>query len=134
MLELEAADGEGPRYWVNGLPGNRESVEKDENLIMLVNTLIPEQKNFRVHFKQINAKHWRFRIDLDGAGDAVSIEAFKGFLAVNVKAVKPENFENAVGLMGSYPTGAKVARDGTTIIDTPNLFGKEWQVSSCFKV
>jgi hypothetical protein len=45
--------------------------------------------------------------------------------------VKPKGartFLGSVGLMGSYPNGKLLARNGTTVIEDVNDFGQEWQV------
>lgn len=39
-----------------------------------------------------------------------------------------EAFGGSQGLMGSFPDGSLIGRDGVTIINDVNEFGKEWQV------
>ena len=39
-----------------------------------------------------------------------------------------EEFGETVGLLGHYHNGARLARDGVTIVEDPNDFGQEWQV------
>ena len=39
-----------------------------------------------------------------------------------------EEFGGTVGLLGHYHNGARLARDGVTIVEDPNDFGQEWQV------
>ena len=36
-------------------------------------------------------------------------------------------FGDSLGMMGHFETGEMRARDGTTIISDPDLFGQEWQ-------
>ena len=59
------------------------------------------------------------------------METYKAWVAVNVRANhKVNNFNGAAGLMGSYPSGILVGRDGVTLFDEDtNAFGKEWQVN-----
>jgi hypothetical protein len=83
---------------------------------------------FRVHYRKISDKQHLFRIDLNDFGDAISLQTYKDWVAVNVKASKPENFVGTKGLVGSYPSGDLVARDGVTVMTDTDAFGKEWQV------
>ena len=48
-------------------------------------------------------------------------------VAVNVKAGKAANFAGTKRLMGSYPSGEMLSRDGKTNMEAIG-FGKEWQV------
>lgn len=70
-----------------------------------------------------------FRIDLHGI--ALSLATYKDFVSVTVtvKSKHDKDFEGSGGLMGSYPKGEQLARDGTIMLDT-NKFGQEWQVRS----
>jgi len=83
--------------------------------------------DFAIRFRRINDHQSTARVDL-GNGDAVSIETFKHFVRVNVKAKNPKNFEGTTGLMGSFPGGDMVARDNSSILEDPTAFGQEWQV------
>lgn len=124
-LEFQGGEvGESPHFWVNGLQGG-EVVENDENLDLLMTDW--EELGIRVNYTKISGQQSRFRLDL-GNGDAVSMTAFKTWIAVNIKANSADNFAGSQGLMGSYPSGAMVARDGTTHIQDTDQFGKEWQV------
>lgn len=49
-------------------------------------------------------------------------------LKKNLKPVAKETFADSVGLLGSYPDGKKLARDGSTVLEDVNQFGQEWQV------
>ena len=53
---------------------------------------------------------------------------YKRFVSVDVRAVNLDQFAGTPGLMGSYPSGHKLARDGVTLMDDSDIFGKEWQV------
>ena len=131
LFELEGGDnGETARFWVNGLGGNAETVENDVKMLEneLQTTLNP---HFKVHYKHVSSKQHKFRIDLSGTGDAISLETYKKWIKVTVKAKKPANFLGAMGLMGAYPSGSTVGRDGVTVYDTDkdaNAFGQVWQV------
>ncbi|CAB9530843.1 expressed unknown protein [Seminavis robusta] len=122
-LELTGgSNGDDPVYWVNGVPGTSTAVEALETKLA---SIIP---GFKVHYKHISAVQHKFRIDLNLQGDALSLETYKDWIAVNVKANKEEHFSGTLGLMGAFPSGRKVARDGTTVIEDPIEFGKHWQV------
>lgn len=84
--------------------------------------------------KAQNVKHAKFHvfdIDLD-QGQGISIRSFRAqkILAVKVDGFSPEDFGDSVGLMGSFPHGDMVARNGTMsmTVEQANAFGKEWQV------
>lgn len=130
MIEVAAGakDETLPLFWVNGIPGDQIMPANDVNLEALVVSLASDITGFDVHHKQLKSGRHRFHILL-GGGDAISIESFKGFVSASVKAVHAENFKNAKGLMGTYPEGVKLARDGKSVMEDPIEFGKEWQVS-----
>lgn len=130
MIEFQGREDDGtPIYWVNGLSGD-DHVQSDANLMALQNQLRAHMPGFAVIYKKLNSKDHQFRIDLNLQGDAISFRNFKKWVQVNVKANKAEHFAGTKGLMGSYPTGALVARDGDTVMTDTDAFGKEWQVLS----
>jgi Repulsive guidance molecule (RGM) C-terminus len=127
MLELRGgsnAEG-GPQYWVNGIPGHA-NVDGDQELARMGEQL---DAGFKVHYWKKGDKVHLFRIDLNHLGDAISLQTYKDWVAVNVKARKHDNFVGAKGLMGSFPSGVLLARDGVTVMMDTDAFGKEWQVS-----
>lgn len=69
----------------------------------------------------------RYRIEF-GNGAGAMIEAYKNFVGVNVMDTSVTEFVNSTGLMGSFPDGEKVGRDGITVYDDPIEFAKEWQI------
>lgn len=83
--------------------------------------------DFPVNFWRINDHQGRVRIDL-GDGDAISIETYKDFVRISIGSKIIGKFEGSAGLLGAYPEGKKVARDGMTIVEDSNEFGQEWQV------
>jgi hypothetical protein len=48
-------------------------------------------------------------------------QTHKDWVALNVKASKPENFVGTMCLMGSYPSGDLVARDGVTVMTSQQV-------------
>ena len=120
---LEIKGGDENQFWVNGEEGGFGMVRDGEH------------ENFsgyfagdhHIKFKWISKRQRRFRIDL-GAGDAISVETFKEMVSVNVHAVSEAKFRSSRGLLGSYPEGHMLARNGTTVLNHADEFGLEWQV------
>jgi hypothetical protein len=83
--------------------------------------------HFQVHFRRVNDHQTVTRIDL-GNGDAIAIETFKDFVRVNIGNKSQTAFPGSKGLLGAFPNGAKIGRDGNTVFEDANEFGQEWQV------
>ena len=115
-LEIKGGMEQIP-YWING----KETANMETGETTL--------GDFPVKFRRLNPFQSMARIDL-GNGDALSIETFKHFVRVNIKDKSKKAFKGSMGLLGVYPAGKKVARDGTTVIDDAIEFGMEWQVKS----
>jgi hypothetical protein len=105
-------------YWLNGVHGNHT-----ENGVL-------ESKvgGYEIMFTDISKKQKRFRFMKLPSGLAVSFETFNDFVRVNVRADNKKHFQGALGLMGAFPDGFKVARDGKTVMTDTDAYGKEWQV------
>ena len=116
--------GGPPIYWVDDKPGT-DVVGEDESMKALVKEVKRHLPGFGVHYRSPSNKQHYFRIEL-GDKNAISIETYKDWVSVNVKAVS--GFQGTRGLMGSYPSGTKYARDGVTVMEDTDAFGKEWQV------
>jgi hypothetical protein len=85
---------------------------------------------YDINFRNVSLKQKSFRFVGLPAGLAVSFETFNEFVRVNVRADVGKHFEGALGLMGAFPNGALVARDGKTIMKDTDAFGQEWQVTA----
>ena len=109
------------RYWVNGKLGKQDLKHGQ--------TLPETLAGYTMHFRWTSGGQRQFRVDL-GNGDAVFFKTYGEFLRVNVKGTNDVDFQGSLGLMGSYPTGSKVARDNSTVFSDTNKFGLEWQVRS----
>ena len=72
--------------------------------------------------------HSRRHIIHFGNGEKILINNFKKFVDFEVESPRSTEFAGSLGLLGSYNTGTKLARDGTTVIDDADEFGQEWQV------
>lgn len=114
MLEVTGADG--GKYWLNGEKEGRSIQTGDSHL-----------GDYGVHFRRVNDHQTISRIDV-GNSNAISIETFKDFVRVNIKPKDPLPFTGSVGLLGSFPGGSMVARDGKTLVEDANEFGQEWMV------
>lgn len=82
---------------------------------------------YTVSYKLLSAKSRQFVIDL-GTDGHIKLKTWNGMVSVTMDG--GEIFNGSLGLMGSYPEGKKMARDGNTVIDNVNEFGQEWQVHS----
>ena len=84
---------------------------------------------FPLSYVQESEKDHTFDIDL-GGGDHIVVKAFKDIVSLQIDT-KGKNGNHGTGMMGEYPSGKMLARDGgVTILDDPNAFGQEWQVRS----
>ena len=64
-----------------------------------------------------------------GNGEVLKMKTFKGFVTVQVGAEGDDSiYTGSHGMLGSYPDGARLGRDGVTHIENVNAFGHEWQV------
>mmetsp|Transcript_58514 Transcript_58514/g.143148 ORF Transcript_58514/g.143148 Transcript_58514/m.143148 type:complete len:460 (-) Transcript_58514:999-2378(-) len=72
--------------------------------------------------------HSRHHIIHFGNGEKIFINNFKEFVDFEVESPRSTEFAGSVGLLGSYNTGTKLARDGKTVIEDADEFGQEWQV------
>merc|ERR1712232_217974 len=62
--------------------------------------------------------------------ERIKIKTWNDFVSVDIFGGRSNSgsFDGSLGLMGSFPEGITLARDGTTILDDMNVFGQEWQV------
>lgn len=74
----------------------------------------------------------KFGITLDDAKEErVVVTTLKNMVSVSVQNATQANLGSSMGMMGSYPDGNSVERDGTTLMsDDMNAFGQEWQVGA----
>jgi len=85
--------------------------------------------DFPMNFTKVFAHQSRLHVHL-GDDNAISFETYKDFVRVNVRGAAQEQFQGSGGLLGSYPDGQKLARDGSTLLELANDFAQEWQVLS----
>lgn len=76
----------------------------------------------------ISEHEHEFYIDL-GDDRHFTVKVFKDMVSFSFHLHgSDEEFGETVGLLGHWKTGARLARDGTTVLSDPNEFGQEWQV------
>ena len=63
-----------------------------------------------------------------GNGEKLLMKTYNDFVKVEIAAEGSEYYKGSHGLLGRFPDGKRVARDGVTFIEDVNAFGKEWQV------
>lgn len=106
--------------WINGAPYislKKEHWYRDE-----VNGL-------SIRYIHMNHGHRRVKIFLgDSKKEYVILESFKEMVKVALKGMHPETFTGSLGLLGHYPDGKRVGRDGVSLIQDVQAFGQEWQV------
>lgn len=62
-----------------------------------------------------------------GHGGYVKFVVYKKYITIRITAFQ-EDLYDAAGLLGSYPEGALLARNGLTLVQEFTDFGQEWQV------
>jgi hypothetical protein len=105
---------------------------KDESYYLngVLNADLPASlSGYKVTHKIDNKKLQTFHVELGGRQNMV-IRVLKDFVSVTIKHGTEKDFGDSLGLMGSFHTGARLARDGMTVIEDVNAFGEEWQVQS----
>ena len=76
----------------------------------------------------INDHQQQFYIEL-GKERHFTIKVYKDMVSFSFHLPgSDDEFGQTVGLLGHYRTGARLARDGVTVVEDPNEFGQEWQV------
>ena len=66
-----------------------------------------------------------------GHGDEeIVIREYRNWLTISIYHATFHNFEGSTGLMGSFPYGNWVGRDGTTIHTDINQYGSDWVVKA----
>lgn len=120
VFEVQGGKDGEVKYWINGVEG--ELVGEGESLPQTI-------AGHQVKLHHPDPHKTRFRIDFGEfhRGNSISIEAVNELVRVNVRATG-KGFNGAQGLMGSYPTGQMLGRDGETVIEDTTAFGNEWQV------
>lgn len=118
---LEVKSGlEDKQYWANGEAGDK--VVDSGRLPFAIG-------GFPIRFRVRRKNEFQFKIFLND-NQSILIRSVKDFLRVEVANPTVESFEGSSGMMGKAGGASMLARDGVTVINDPNEYGKEWQVRS----
>lgn len=107
--------GSWGEYWLNGV----ESVD------------LPITMGGKYVVERVLAteKQHNFVITLDKDNqEQILVNVLKDMINVSVKNASKATFGTSSGLLGSFPEGLTLARDGATVMEDHNSFGQEWQV------
>ncbi|CAB9499033.1 domain-containing protein [Seminavis robusta] len=83
-----------------------------------------------LRYKSVSANH-RIRREAHlhlGNGEKIMFKTFADFVKVEFMNESDDTLKGSLGLLGTYPDGQRVGRDGATIMEDVNMFGQEWQV------
>merc|ERR1711971_28057 len=107
---------------------NMDKVRLNGVITKLETEQVLDVSGYPVVFKKISDKAQQFVVDL-GGDEKIIFRTWNSFLSITVKNPTVEHFGSSVGLMGSFPSGKKVARDKKSLLYDVNEFGQEWQVN-----
>jgi len=120
---LEVIGGpEERKLLINGVPEEISNANRRA-------ALMPTLSGYPINFNHVSKKQREIAIDL-GEGEMIVFKTWNSFVSVQVKHGSHTHFQSSAGLMGSFPSGLKLARDNTSVIDDLDIFGEEWQVLS----
>jgi hypothetical protein len=107
------------KYFLNGDARDAESKNSDG--------VLDDFGGYKLKYQRISDVSVEYEVVLKN-GDSIALKTWNAMVSVKLNKPLKEDFGGSLGLLGSYPTGAKVARDNKTIISDSNEFGQEWQV------
>jgi hypothetical protein len=110
-LELKG-NKQGTLYWMNGV---------------FQGDISQGMGGYPVEFEHTSSVQKQFVVSLDGK-EKIVLKTFKNMVRVDILSPTGESFGSSEGLMGKHPTGEMLSRDGKSLIDDVNSFGREWQV------
>jgi hypothetical protein len=62
-------------------------------------------------------------------GDAkIKVQTFKEWVSIHIDYPMKEDYADSKGMLGTFPEGKLVGRDGVTIFEDHDAFGQEWQL------
>jgi len=61
-------------------------------------------------------------------GQEIDIREHNEWITITVLHAKMEKFRDSASLMGSFLAGNWIGRNGTTVRDSIDVFGQEWQL------
>lgn len=108
--------GSWGEYWFNGV----DDVELPISLAgkYTVEKIIDSQKQHK------------FIVTLDKQKEEhIAVNVFKDMVSVSVEHATMDSFGASSGLLGSFPEGVMLARDGAAVMEDHDMYGQEWQVT-----
>jgi hypothetical protein len=104
-------------YFFNGQAGEPNTPHKPKQIA-----------GHPMYYQSTIKKRHTFTIDLPSEL-RLTVAEYRSFVSVSFNSSGLVNdFEDSVGLMGSYVSGNMFGRDGISVLTEPNAFGFEWQV------
>jgi len=111
---------DGDTHWLNNV--QVENDEWDHKLVQIF--------GFPINFELLHTNQRQYVIDL-GDDEFVELKTWKDMVRVDIIINREKKtFDGSLGLMGTYPEGTMLGRDGKTTFKDLNNFGQEWQVLS----
>ena len=98
------------------------------------NDALEEKEWHRTHFAGLvvrykqNGPNREAHIYLEGRSQKIMIKTYHDFVKVELNADGSHHFAGSHGILGRFPDGLRVGRDGETFIEDVNAYGQEWQV------
>lgn len=84
---------------------------------------------FRVTHQQPDERRHVFEVSLGESREKLILKTNKDIVSFSLENASSDDFQDSVGMMGNFGSGAMLARDGVTVLeDDPKAFGQEWQV------
>jgi len=107
---------DGDLYRLNGMEGPHKFDNESTSI-----------EGFPIRFKHMSKAQREYTISLN-ANERIVVRTWKDFVRVDIVDADSIDFKDSLGLMGSYPEGNRLGRDGVTVMKDWNDFGQEWQV------
>jgi len=130
---FEAAGGnKKDEFWINGVV---QSVKNNNGEKFSDDIVVGNISGYNIEFTRVSEKSCKYVIDIginqdNNKREAIVFKTWHSFVSINVQNPTKEYFNGSVGLLGSFPLGIKLARDGKTTFEDISVFGQEWQVQS----
>lgn len=83
---------------------------------------------YREHYRAGRPTNHEAHIFL-GHGEKIMLKSFESFVKVEFINGSEETLGGSRGILGTYPDGKRLGRDGFTVMEDVNDYGMEWQVT-----